>query len=259
MKAPSDSTKNPIGNHGPATWVFKEAFDNIMASVEAPERIKQQFCAEILKAHQTGSSREAENAAIKAFLNSGWTWHEYDKWKQIFQKRNIYPVQWHIYDIIKEPPNKPTKLYDALPYLKVTDMRTLLRVKGIHRKPAPKKREEFEAIISTEFLFEHLYPFVSAAFETKLQEYHTSIESGKCRLLAGTILRASFVSLRFHQCQDLIKTGFMSHKIIMSESNDCPITDEFAAKFNNGEISGIPPFFPGDRGTIFCVPQEIKK
>lgn len=252
----SKNDRKPIEQSKPAAWLINEAFDKVMASVEVTENLKRQFYEDFSKAHQAGSPREEEEAAIKAFLNSAWIWHEYDKWEIEFKKRGIYPVMWDICGLTLLPPTDPTTIEDALKYLTVAKMRELLKINGIQRKPAPKKREEFEAVIKEELVFDSILTTIRESVEAHRRYFYEKIDAGKCKLLSHTLSMTIYSSLRFHQGSAVVNSGFRKYKIKVISSAGCSIEDEFRDKFNSGEISTIPPCFPGDRNSLICERQE---
>ncbi len=240
-------------NFTSAKWVINEAFKEVMPSIDAPETDKERFLKAYIKAHKSGIPYAEEQAAINIFANTNWVWHTYEKWLKIFKERGEYPSMWYSYqEIFEEPPISPKSIKDALAYLNVKDMREIFKAEGIKRKPAPKKREDFEKIVQEELTLEQILPFISDSIEAKKRLFYENKENGKCKLLAHTVSTTVYSFTHYHQYKQIASDSKCK---IQMRSGGCPIEDEFTAKFNKGEIRSLPPFFPGDR-SYFVVLHE---
>ncbi len=77
----------------------------------------------------------------------------------------------------------------------------------------------------------------------------------KSKLLAHTLAMTTY-SLRDAEQQNAL-TGVEYRLEAMM--NGCPVEDRFAARFNAGELSDMPPYFPGDRTALLCHVELSKE
>ena len=162
-----------------AKWIINESFKQVMPSIDAPEIKKERFLKVYTKAHKSGDPHAEEQTAINIFANTDWIWHTYEKWLKIFKERGEYPSMWFSFrEIFEEPPISPKSMDETLVYLNVKELREILKDKGLKKKPAPKKREDFERIVHEELSLDHILPFISDSVETKKRLFYENKKNG---------------------------------------------------------------------------------
>lgn len=230
--------------------VVKNAFNKVMLNVEIPDDLKDRIYYYYLKARKTGDPRNEEKVLIEHLSGSGWEWEDFDRWKEIFRQKGEWPYMWRKYPILCEDQKKPpNSIKEALPYFNVKDMRELLRDYNIKPKPAPKKRVEFENAVEDLMTFEQLNPLLQQIYNSRLEDCKYFHDRDKCKLLVHTISMTIYSIRNIYQFKD-----FDENIKFRTETADgtCPVENEYAEKFNSGEIKTPPPFFPGDRTSISC-------
>jgi hypothetical protein len=238
------------GTFATADWVVRKAFDQIMTSVDlAPDRREALFTA-YAAAHRSGGPRAEEQAVTSILIDSGWRWHDFDTWSQRFEAAKEWPYMWHHFRELSEPePTPPTTSHDAVSLLKAADMTAFAKERVILPKPAPRKRTELEALLITQIPLPELQRRVRNRFNEAVNSYCARREIAKCKLLAHTLAMTSYAIRDAEQRKTLTGTGYRLEALANA---GCPIEDRFAAEFNAGGISGLPPYFPGDRTMILC-------
>lgn len=239
---------DPVDNNfATAEWVLTKAFDQVMASVEfAPDKRQALFMA-YAAAHRAGDTRAEERAATSALLGSGWRWGEFEAWAQRFAAAKEWPYMWeHFSELSESAPIPPITPADALALLNVEDMKAIAKELSLMPRPAPRKRVEFEALLVAHVPLPELLRRTRERHIAAITAFHERYEIAKCRLLVHTL------DMTAYSIRDDEQRKRAGHKSTLRAIADagCPVEDRFAAQFNAGEISGLPPFFPGDRTTI---------
>lgn len=233
-------------NFATAEWVLKKAFDQVMASVDlAPDQREALFTA-YATAHRAGDARAAERATTSILLGSGWRWGAFDIWAQGFAAAREWPYMWQrLSELTETPPTPPTTSADAIALLNTEDMKAIAKERGFMPKPAPRKRQELEALLVAHMPLPDLLQRTRDRHVTAVTAFFERYEIAKCRLLVHTLDMTAY-SIRDDEQR---KRAGHKYKLQALADAGCPVEDRFAAQFNAGEISDLPPFFPGDRTT----------
>lgn len=230
----------------------KDAFNRVIAGVEMQCDIKEPLYESYFKAYKSGNPRNEIKVFIEHLNNTQWRWIEFDRWLKIFNKEGAFPVVWqHRPEIYMEPPESPKSVNDALTYLTVSDMRQVLKSNNIKHKPAPCKRSEFEKLIKNTLEIEHLKRHLDRRVNIQRAKHSKKRFEGLCSLLVRTITSTAYSLMRDYQMEKssaFIKKRYPRHA---KGGDGCPIEDRFAERFIKGDITELPPYFPGDRTRVW--------
>lgn len=229
-------------------WVIEQAFEQIMADVDAPSDAKHQLLSLYAEAHRSGDPRRETEAVEAAFQGIEWGREYFGSWTERFRMDGEFPYMWKSYLELRSDPLPPRTIDEALEYLRVSDMRRLALDLGVMPdKPRPKKRPEFVDLLSRT---DESAPVINAAmvcFSERLQERHRRLEHAKCKLLAHTLTARVYALIRMASWSRIRHQAGWRMRAM---STSCPVESEYVAKFNAGKLDSLPPYFPGDRTSI---------
>ena len=238
-----------------AEWLIKEAYTKIMKNIEASDEFKAAVLNTLIEFQQTGGgSRLFKRSIIENnLILENWIWPEFDQWYKIFKKANDWPYGW-TENIYKEPDLLPTSVEDSLHYLTVQEIKTFLKEHKLTPKPMPKNRVDWETTFCNNVDWELLQPLIIEKYAVYRDQYLERRKIDKLNLLFGFLVACIHSCLRYYQLKDLMQDPIVkkTRRLIASGSNEkLKIEKDFIEKFNNGEISEYPPYFPGCSIRIF--------
>ncbi len=256
----------PIGspvpqNADPEEYSFQQAYAKVMAGIETMESIKESMYPEFAAARNSADSKSYMDVCIYYLLGSGWQWNEFDRCFENFRSQNKWPYTWlEIFPRLLERDElcrMPVNYDEAFSEVHVTDLKTILKRKGINPKPFPRTRDEIQELVRNHISFEAFLSLAKASIDAAQQKRQSWVEKDKCRLLGHTIMMTAG-NLRFcydlQQNKDLTSRKYRLQAIAATaDSRPCPIEAEFVARFNSGETNSLPPWFPGDRSCLEVV------
>lgn len=252
-KPSTSSLKLPGELEPSAEWLIKEAYEQIINNVQASERFKTTVLDTLIEFEQTGAgSRLYEQCINNNLINEEWNWPEYDNWFAVFKKADQWPFTWNKI-LYTEPDPAPDTIKASLPYLTVPDIKDFLKKHDLMPKPMPKNRAEWDAVLCEKGNWNQLKPMITGRHEAHKNHYLFKRNKEKLHLLFIYLIHGVYGRLRYYQTQDVMSDP-VSAKIgkIKAQRSDDKLTVEkdLVEKFNNGEISNYPPFFPGCTVTI---------
>lgn len=232
--------------------IFKEAFNKATRTITAPKDVLKNLFCDFKEALFSGSPRNCEKATVKHLAGSGWTWGDFDLWHAEFTARGEWPCMWSAFADDEENEAPPETVKEALFLFSVNELKDMIKENGIIIKPALKTRAETEAAVILHLSWEDIQKRVTNRLIQKKNMTEGKLENAKCHLLAHTI-DMTFYALRHYYK----KTTFIEHNpfgntyvMCVNSINGCEIEKEFANRFNHGETTEIPPYFPGDRSGL---------
>ena len=233
--------------------VVEEAFNQVMAGVDVPKKIAKRLRPKFVIARQSGDPKKERQVLEDALDGVEWGETYFKTWRTRFISDGVFPYMWlnHAKTLIEDAPKPPACIDEALQYLRVTDMRKLLVDLAVELpKPKPRKRIEFEYLLRSTGATDAIIKAALPAFEDMLIDYPAKREREKCNLLAHTLsMRAYALQKR----DTRLRLDAKAHP----NCSECPVETAYAAKFIAGEISGEPPFFPGDRTSLIVDQSTI--
>ncbi len=228
--------------------ILRHSFDQVMATVELDANQREALFTAWSTANRSGNPSMEKTAATSILLGSGWRWPEYDRWSERFAAAEEWPYMWYHLQGLAEPDlPPPTTAAEAMSYLLVTTMTTIARERGILPKPAPRKRVELEVLLLAQVPTSALAEAARERYQTAAAVYREQRENSKCELLVHTLAMTAYA---LRSVQSLERLGCHGYQLTVLAAAGDAIEDRFAAKFNAGEITQLPPFFPGDRSCI---------
>ncbi|MBI3584014.1 MAG: hypothetical protein HY096_08700 [Nitrospinae bacterium] len=144
---------------------------------------------------------------------------------------------------------KPESVSNVIGYFKVNELKNFIKERNIKLKPAPKTRAELELRFKEVVSWEDFKPTAIKRYEELIEKEESDKEDNLCRLLSHTLTMTTYSLVRYYQIQELLQNSIHRYIIRISSAGDL-IKDEFAEKYNRGEIKDLPPYFPGDRNGI---------
>ena len=229
--------------------IVEEAFDQIMAEVDAPPTAVHKLRPLFVEAHRSGDPRKEIEAVAAVLDGVEWGEHYFGAWRQQFERDGAFPYMWQRENraLSSETPPPPATFEEAVDYLRVADMRQLLNELGaMPERGRPRKRADFITMLST-------IGEVAAIIEKAMPRYHDALDKRKANperhkesLLAHTISMRAY-RLRDHRIEERLRRSGVRQQILRPFESHCPVERKYAARFMAGEIKGHPPFFPGDR------------
>ena len=229
-------------------WVIEQAFEQIMADVDAPSDAKHRLLSLYAEAHRSGDPRREAEAVEAAFQGIEWGREYFGSWTERFRTNGEFPYMWKSYLELRSDPLPPRTIDEALEYLRVPDMRRLALDLGVMPdKSRPKKRTEFIDLLSRTGESAPVLNAAMACFSERLQERHRRLERAKCKLLAHTLTARVYSLIRMASWSRIRNQAGWRMR---ATSTSCPVESEYVAKFNTGKLDILPPYFPGDRTSI---------
>lgn len=253
---PESIKKNPVDEGSKsARWVIREAFDKVMQSVKVSDEKKEALFNSFQEAHRSGDPCKEKDSVFEHLLDIDWKWLEYEKWAEIFKQRQQWPYMWGKYEsLVESTKSMPENVSDAMVYFKVSELKNILKERNITLKPAPKARPELEHRFKEVISWEEFKPFVESKYKEVLEENKDRAREDLCKLLAHTLTMTIYTLIHYYQGIDLIQAN--SHEHYWRVGGFDPIEKEFADKFNRGETTDFPPYFPGDRSGLILKYRE---
>ena len=241
----------PTSSFGPqfavAEDTLRQAFNQVMASVELDTARCDALFTAWAAANRGGDPRAEEAAATSILLGTGWRWHNYELWAERFAAAKEWPYMWHYFSGLADPElPRPTTAAEAVAYLLVTHMTAIAKERSILPKPTPRKRIELEALLIAQVPLPELLSYARERYDAAAMAYRQQRDASQCKLLVHTLTMTAY-SLR--NAQDASVGGYRLEAL--ANAGDA-IEDRMAAQFNAGEITALPPFFPGDRTALLC-------
>jgi len=243
-----------------AGWLIKEAYEKIMKNIEASDKFKKIVLKTLIEFEQTGGDRRLFKKCIKNnLIFEDWNWPKFDRWYKIFKKLDEWPYSWteHIYE---EPDLLPTSIEESLHYLTISEIKAFLREHNLIPKPMPKKRSGWEIAICNNMDWELLKPLIIEKHTVYIDQYLDIRKEDKLNLLFGDLTGCIYARYRYYQLKDLMQNSIVknTNRLIAEGSNkNFTVEKKIINKFNKGEISDHPPYFPGCSIRIFS--ERIKK
>ncbi len=229
-----------------AQRTLRQAFDQVMASVDLDAERRRALFTAWAAANRTGDPRAEETAATSILLGSGWCWHDFERWADRFAAAREWPYMWyHFPGLAEAEPPQPTTAAEAVAYLLVPQMTAIATERGILPKAMPRKRTELEALLSSRVPLPELLDYSRQRYDAAAMAYRKRRAASQCKLLVHTLTMTAY-SLRDAEQRQELDGGYRLEALA---GGGCTIEDRFAAEFNAGEITGLPPYFPGDRTT----------
>lgn len=151
-------------------------------------------------------------------------------------------------------PDTLDSLERILPDLRVGEIKAVLNGCGYSwPSPRPEKREELErALMELSPAFEQVLHV--DAVKKRLDAIHPKrLEKNRkaeFMLLCHTVWSRA-ASIRDEANRERTKHLDRRWKTVCSPGGGCNVEEEFARKWNSGQIKGLPPFFPGDRCHVY--------
>lgn len=187
------------------------------------------------------------------FLIHELKWKEFEHCCELCLKHNLYP---YAYSFLKQRPVLPNDLEEALCFVKISQLRKLLKNKGIEK--VPTKKEEVLPLSFQYLKFDEL----SEVLEERLQElnnqFNKRIYKEKINIFGFFIYRLSENLFEHYRCGDISSQNeYPTIRIPEFIScDDLAFINMYSGKntrwcFNElGHLIDIPPLFPGDYSTI---------
>lgn len=233
--------------------VIEEAFGQVMVDVDAPDSAKHRLLPSFVEAHRSGDPRREAEAVSTAFEGVQWGEEYFGIWRDRFTKDGAFPYMWqnHADALCSDAPPQPATIDAALQYLLVRDMRDLLfKLDAMPKEGRPRKRQEFVELLCRTGAESEIVEAGMLGYRDKVKDYYARREKAKCELLAHTIGMRTYSLRDWYSAQ---RTSRLNENLNFSWralKSDCPVENEYAAKFMANRPDGLPPFFPGDRTGI---------
>jgi len=256
-----DTHFKPPGELKPSSeWLIKEAYEKVMKNIEASDKFKKIVLNALIEFKQTNEdNRFFKNYIENDLILEDWSWPEFDHWYKIFKISEEWSYGWTEY-LYKEPDPLPESIEKSIHYLSVKEIKNFLKKHNIAPKPMPKNRSGWEAAICNNGDWELLKPLIIEKYTEYRDHYLYKRKEDKLNLLFGDLSHCVYSQLRYYQLLDSMQYSFVKNtrRLVASGCNKkLTIEKEFVEKFNNGEISEFPPYFPGCSIMIFS--ERIKK
>jgi hypothetical protein len=234
--------------------IRREAFTKIMDGVNMPQTGRTELLNVCLADHDR---RELEKAFFEILSGVAWTWHDLNKWLAVFKERKKYPGSWEEC-LYQEPVPMPTTVNRALTIFSFKQQRALLKELGIILKPAPRTWIEVAAAFTKYIKIEAVLPHIENRYPEYVDEYLAHAQQAKACILANDITHLFLNLRRYYQSLDYIKENVLKKRYKYSVEVSSPFSSsvdkEYARthnkKYNKGEITEIPPFYPGCPGML---------
>lgn len=241
----SEAQRPQFGTHEAC---IKRAFYKVIEQTDIPQDIHEALYTDYRDAHWSGSSREEEKVFKNYLMELDWTWKEFDKWKKKFNQNGEWPYMWRQYpEIYMAKPFSTENTSFEIKHLRVADMKIIAKK---HNAQNLQKREELEKFMIKNISVEEILKTASARVEEQTKKFTSRRKVGKCKLLMHTIGMTAYSIRDAEQRKKTANSTFMKGRKLIAESSGCPVEEQFAKKFNDGELKKLPPFFPGDRTMV---------
>ncbi|MCC6867660.1 MAG: hypothetical protein IT522_02450 [Burkholderiales bacterium] len=229
--------------------IVREAFDEITANMGLSSALSDAFRDAFARADRAGDTRVQENVVTSHLMGSGWKWPEFDRWAKHFAEKKQWPYMWlRIDGLLGLGPDVRQQIDDALRVLKVAEMKEMLASRQALPKPVPRKRDEVVALVRKSYPEAEL---LEVARQRAIEQYKAptteQIEIAECKLLAHTITMRSYAVRDARNREQLARDVSKTALDVVAIDSDDPVERAYGDLFNRGELSGLPPFFPGDR------------
>ena len=239
-----EETDAPPPESGEA-YLFREAFDKVIAGVDAPAALKSRARRAYLAAARTGNPRLEGEALQRALTGAVWGEKYFGEWRRRFERDGAFPYMWERHpDLCSGPPPPPSSTDEALDLLKVHDMRALVRRLDIAPEGRrPRTRQEFVDLLSRAELKDAVVRAAAGRHDERLERHALNRDAAKCEILAHTVgcQEASLRRLRRRR-------SYSGKPRLMTST--CPVETKYGRKFAFGSLARMPPFFPGDRSCV---------
>ncbi len=227
---------------------IKQAFFNVLKKTDIPEKIQEKLYIEYRSAHWFGNPREAKKAIESYLVSLDWNWPEFDRWLKKFSKNGEWPYMWKKYPELYSPePFSTDNIQADVKLLRVADMKKIAK---LHNAKHLQKREELEEFIINNISSEIIRKEVPERAEAQIHLFYERRKKGRCSLLAHTIAMTIYSKRDAGERRKIANSKYFQEKKLSAHASGCPVEEQFAKKYNDGELKKLPPFFPGDRTSV---------
>jgi len=238
----------------PAVWLALEGFEQGMAGIVMDAADRERLAAAFVEAVRSGQPG-AEEAAVQGQLTGTvWHWPELQRWEAYFAQRRQWPVLWHgCPSLTAAQQVPPGNLSEALPYFGYLELRDILNNRSASRKPAPIRVDELAQTFLANVSWEEIAPLAAEKHRLFVERALAGREGDCCRLLAHHLRATVHNLIPYHQGLAVQAHGLFKYRWLVAAPGDEPAAADFADRFNCGESTRIPPYFPGDRSRLRLV------
>lgn len=110
-----------------------EAYWHIFNRIECDQSLKERICSEYLPALLANEDRLCQNILEGELMLADWTWLWFEEWRRRFEAAGKWPNAW--VNIERQAVRRPASLNAALTFVKMHDIRRILKNKGLEKVP----------------------------------------------------------------------------------------------------------------------------
>jgi hypothetical protein len=225
----------------------RTAFDAIVRQIEVGEDIKESLWREYRK---NESSSDLYRIFEITLGDTEWQWPWLERCRQRFASTQE-TISAYIASVYRGPPKPAENAPELAQLLSVAQMRDWLKENKRYPKPAPRKREEFAALISAQ-PWPDLKPLAQQHFEANKEQLDRQYEKARIEMLVNTL-----------NCRAWAEQSFRRHcslgRVMTIRAQSAPFAAEQALRFSRTQLEPLPPFFPGDNSRLTYVDQSVRE
>lgn len=254
----SDSARSRLRQENSA--LDREVFDEVIDKIRFAEDVREDLF--VAWSQNINDPRTQSNRVKACLTDVEWQWPLFDHWFEIFRERGEWPYMWARYSALCEPVvAQPSNLHDAAKLFAVDEIKALFKEQAISPRPAPKNRAQWQEAFGTQLPASLLSsPRVLEKYREYVDWKRFANHGAKAEILSHYLNMCWYKRSQRERSADIWQRWLKDGQgRIVASAIGCPIEEDFAERFNRGEITDWPPFFPGDRTALLFDRHRARK
>ena len=236
-------------------------FERIFETIECNAEIKEKIKSEYLEAFRQNQYSRCTDILNYALTGAEWRWRWFEEWEERFVAAGRWPYAW--IDINRTPTQPPDNLHAILAFVKVAEMRKVLKEKGLDKIPTNRAQVE-------ELAAEHLeVSDLQEAINERISYFEANrIRNNKYAMIHLIQRSIDHCVNQLEQLEEIKQIACdepdrdLQEMVTIEPSWD---NHEGTAKWAVEQMGGklteeiFPPFYPGDLAQIridYCQPYR---
>lgn len=237
--------------------IIEEGFNNVVGDIIVDDTIKSSLKKSYIEAHKSGDTQKELKVIDDHLYGNNWIWPFFDYWKAEFNKRGGWPAAWQHKKELYIDYSEFTSPDKILQLATIPKLRDIMIIFNINPERSLKKKNDLIKFISNNIDIGKIVGILSEEIKEHKDGYIIKSESSRIELLRQTIASSIYNIRDYKRWKSNSRDDYYSKYFKLDFcTTDCPIENHFQQLWRDGQLTGIPPFFPGDGSHLMCRRRE---
>ena len=221
---------------------LRDACDLVLAGTDIPQAIRCKIAVRL----------ERGDRISNLLKSTDWSWPWFDDYLVLFKSMGTWPDRWSYVERKAGPVVRPDKPEAATEMCVVDELKQVAQLAGVSSPSKSMRRTDWEALVISRCSMEQILAVLEPRFQ---QEDRSRLEAflwAKASLLGDTIDRLAQSLTVLDKAKELqaqsSRGGGRGVKVkLVAESHweHRRVFQRLALRFNRGDLTTLPPYFPG--------------